>query len=434
MIYKSFIVICLFFIGCKPEKKEPLILLDYIPQNTIAAFQLKDQNMLKNAITNLPFLEALVKINDSLYSDLNALIPNEFPSNSLLFLTPEGKKNIAASFMYKSTSIDTFPKKIIGRFIYDDVSVIVKEVDNKKIFHATIQNINVLSCSKLVLENSIRNIKSNKRGIQDTQLYKLAGLSDVNTTLSFYLQNEIIGILKDLFPKTDLFPFVASSWFYFDFNTKKNPFTLDGVSFISDSIPDELSLLRNLEAKVLISPNYIPQTFDSYLALAVSDYKTLEDNFKKYSRHKNTPLNKINFDLFSSLDEIAWLKYNSNKAIYLHLNNSENILLDLFIDSINSSKFRGVAIKDQNLPEDFIKFLEAFGMPFKPNYVSKIDDVLIYASNKIFLKQLIGIKLDENTLDNDFNFKSLKKDLADNSTFLWVGNTSNLKNEWKETS
>ena len=140
--------------------------------------------------------EALLKINDSLYSDLNALIPNEFPSNSLLFLTPEGKKNIAASFMYKSTSIDTFPKKIIGRFIYDDVSVIVKEVDNKKIFHATIQNINVLSCSKLVLENSIRNIKSNKRGIQDTQLYKLAGLSDVNTTLSFYLQNEIIGIKK----------------------------------------------------------------------------------------------------------------------------------------------------------------------------------------------------------------------------------------------
>ena len=50
------------------------------------------------------------------------------------------------------------------------------------------------------------------------------------------------------------------------------------------------------------------------------------------------------------------------------------------------------------------------------------------------MKQLIGIKLDGNTLDNDFNFKSLKEDLADNSTFLWVGNTSNLKNEWKEKS
>ena len=434
MFNKTFIVICLFFIGCKPEKKEPLVLLDFVPQNTIAAFQLKDQNMLKNAITNLPFLEALLKINDSLYSDLNALVPKEFPSNSLLLLTQEGKKNIAASFMYKSTLIDTLPKKIIDQFIYNEVPVSVEEVGNKKIFHATIKEINVLSSSKLVLENSIRNIISNKKGIQDIKFFELAGLSDDNTPLSFYLQNEIIGVLKDLFPKTDLFPFVASSWFYFDFNTKKDPFTLDGVSFINDSIPDELSLLKNLEAKPLVSPNYIPQTFDSYLALAISDYKTLEDNFKRYSRYKNTPLNQINFDLLSSLDEIAWLKYNSNKAIYLHLNNSENIPSDLFIDSINLSKFRGVNIKDQKLPEDFIKFLEAFGMPFKPNYVSKIDDVLIYASNKIFLKQLIGIKLDGNTLDNDFNFKSLKEDLADNSTFLWVGNTSNLKNKWKEKS
>ena len=140
MISKKFVIVFLFFIGCKPEKKEPLVLLDYVPQNTIAAFQLKDQNMLKNAITNLPFLKAIVKINDSLYSDLNALIPKEFPSNSLLLLTPEGKKNIVASFMYRSTDIDTIPKKIIDQFEYNDVKVNVEEVGNKKIFHAKISS------------------------------------------------------------------------------------------------------------------------------------------------------------------------------------------------------------------------------------------------------------------------------------------------------
>ena len=31
-----------------------------------------------------------------------------------------------------------------------------------------------------------------------------------------------------------------------------------------------------------------------------------------------------------------------------------------------------------------------------------------------------------------FDFKSLQEDLADRSTFLWVGNTVNLKNQWKE--
>ena len=66
MIYKILIVASLIFISCKPAKKEPLVLLDCIPQNTVAAFQLKDQNMLKNTITNFPFLEDLGKINDSL--------------------------------------------------------------------------------------------------------------------------------------------------------------------------------------------------------------------------------------------------------------------------------------------------------------------------------------------------------------------------------
>ena len=87
--------------------------------------------------------------------------------------------------MYKSTLIDTLPKKIIDQFIYNEVPVSVEEVGNKKIFHATIKEINVLSSSKLVLENSIRNIKSNKKGIQNIKFFELAGLSDENTTLSF---------------------------------------------------------------------------------------------------------------------------------------------------------------------------------------------------------------------------------------------------------
>ena len=227
---------------------------------------------------------------------------------------------------------------------------------------------------------------------------------------------------------------MGNSWFYFDFNTKKNPFTLDGVSFINDSIPDELSFLKGLKSKKLASSKYIPQNFDSYLALSISDYKTLEDNFKKYSRYKNTPLNQIKFDLLSTVDEIAWLRYNSNLAVYLHLNNEENIPKGLFSNTGSKYNFRGISIKDQSLPEDFLSFLNSFGEPFNPSQVAKVDDFLIYTSKKAFLKQLIGAKLDGNTLHKDFNFKSLLEDLADNSSYLWVGNTSNLKNKWKKNS
>ena len=434
MIYKILIVASLIFISCKPAKKEPLVLLDCIPQNTVAAFQLKDQNMLKNTITNFPFLEALGKINDSLYMDIKALLPNQFPSNAIFFLTLEGKESLASSLIFSSNSLDTLPKNIIGKYKYNEVEIDIEQVENQKIFNAKIQNINIYSSSKLVLENSIRNIKNKKRGIQDNSFYKLAGLSDDNAPLSIYLHHDFVVFLKDFFPETDLFPYMGNSWFYFDFNTKKNPFTLDGVSFINDSIPDELSFLKDLKSKKLTSSEYIPQNFDSYLALSISDYKTLEDNFKKYSRYKNTPLNQIKFDLLSTVDEIAWLRYNSNQAVYLHLNNEENIPKGLFSNTGNKYNFRGISIKDQSLPEDFLSFLNSFGEPFNPSQVAKVDDFLIYTSKKAFLKQLIGAKLDGNTLHKDFNFKSLLEDLADNSSYLWVGNTSNLKNKWKKNS
>lgn len=434
MIYKILIVASLIFISCKPAKKEPLVLLDCIPQNTVAAFQLKDQNMLKNTITNFPFLEALGKINDSLYVDIKALLPNQFPSNAIFFLTLEGKESLASSLIFSSNLLDTLPKNIIGKYKYNEVEIDIEQVENQKVFNAKIQNINIYSSSKLVLENSIRNIKNKKRGIQDNSFYKLAGLSDDNAPLSIYLHHDFVVFLKDFFPETDLFPYMGNSWFYFDFNTKKNPFTLDGVSFINDSIPDELSFLKGLKSKKLASSKYIPQNFDSYLALSISDYKTLEDNFKKYSRYKNTPLNQIKFDLLSTVDEIAWLRYNSNQAVYLHLNNEENIPKGLFSNTGSKYNFRGISIKDQSLPEDFLSFLNSFGEPFNPSQVAKVDDFLIYTSKKAFLKQLIGAKLDGNTLHKDFNFKSLLEDLADNSSYLWVGNTSNLKNKWKKNS
>ena len=434
MIYKILIVASLILISCKPAKKEPLVLLDCIPQNTVAAFQLKDQNMLKNTITNFPFLEDLGKINDSLYMDIRALLPNQFPSNAIFFLTLEGKESLASSLIFSSNSLDTLPKNIIGKYKYNEVEIDIEQVENQKVFNAKIQNINIYSSSKLVLENSIRNIKNKKRGIQDNSFYELAGLSDDNAPLSIYLHHDFVVFLKDFFPETDLFPHMGNSWFYFDFNTKKNPFTLDGVSFINDSIPDEFSFLKGLKSKKLASSKYIPQNFDSYLALSISDYKTLEDNFKKYSRYKNTPLNQIKFDLLSTVDEIAWLRYNSNQAVYLHLNNEENIPKGLFSNTGSKYNFRGISIKDQSLPEDFLSFLNSFGEPFNPSQVAKVDDFLIYTSKKAFLKQLIGAKLDGNTLHKDFNFKSLLEDLADNSSYLWVGNTSNLKNKWKKNS
>ena len=146
------------------------------------------------------------------------------------------------------------PKSIQAAFTYNNVPIFVEEVTGQKIYSTEIEKVSILSSSQLVLENSIRNIQSKKKGIQESVFYQLAAVSDNNANMNLYLNRDIESLLKDVFPATELFPFMGSSWFYFDFNTKKDPFTLDGVSFINDSIPDEIGFLKGLEAQPLLSP------------------------------------------------------------------------------------------------------------------------------------------------------------------------------------
>ena len=220
---------------------------------------------------------------------------------------------------------DSVSEVVSEKINYNNIPVNINIKKDTKTFIAKIEGVRIISTSKLVIENSIRNIQNNQPGIQNHYYFDLAKISDDNAPMNLLIHQDFKDVLSRFFPETPLFPFLGSGWFSFDFNTKKDPFTLDGVSFINDSIPDVLSLLKGTGSKSLLSPEYVPQNFDGFLALAIEDYKALEDNFKQFSRYKNIALTEINFDLLNTVDEISWLKANNKKALFFHLNNSEKI-------------------------------------------------------------------------------------------------------------
>jgi len=223
MRLKIFIILSLFFLSCTTEKKEPLSLLDCVPQNTITTLQINDRNMLESTLNTLPFFQGLFQLNPSLYNDIKVVIPEIFPPNALLNIVPEGKESLAVSFVYHKNKSDSLNGDGTNQFLYNSVPIKVEELVSKKIYSAQIEDVQIVSSSKLVIENSIRNLQNKKKGIQNPLFYKLAEVSDSNAPLNLYLHRDITILLKNLFPNTSLFPFLGSSWFSFDFNTKKDP-------------------------------------------------------------------------------------------------------------------------------------------------------------------------------------------------------------------
>ncbi len=432
MRFILFLLGLLIFTSCDTSVKKAPNLLDCVPQNSFAAFQLNDQNMLENALTNLPFLTEIIALDSSLNEDIKTIIPPVFSSKALLCFTPEGKSEIALSFIYKINPSDSLPELSGDPFLYNNTTIRVSQKNQRKIYSTTLKGLQIISTSQLVLENSIRNIQNKRPGIQNQSFFDLAEISDDNAPMSVLLHRDFNTVLHSFFPETPLFPSLGNHWFSFDFNTKKDPFTLDGVSFINDSLPDELSLLKGLNPQRLVSSAFVPQNFDGFLALAVDDYKTLEDNFKQFSRFKNIPLPEINFDPLSAIDEIAWLNLQDNKALFFHLTNNENINPILFSNSESKGSYRGLELFNQKLPQDLLALIEVYGTPINPKWGVQLEEFLIFTENETFLKQIIGAHLDGKTLANDLNFKNLKEDLADNSTFLWLGRTKNLIPLWNK--
>ncbi len=421
-------------LSCTTELKKAPDLLSSVPQNTLAIVQFNDQNMLENALKSTPFLDQIFALDADLSAATLSVVPDEIPAKALLCFAPEGKSSLGASFIYKVQPQDSIQLPAGEVFEYEQTEVSVTEVNSKKIYHTLIKGISISSSSKLLIENSIRALQNNRLGIQEGILFDLAKISDENAPISLYLRAGFNEILAEFFPNTPLFPFLGSSWFSFDFNTKREPFTLDGVSFINDSIPDKIALLKGQEAQRLIIPQVVPQNFDSYFGLTVSDYKLLEDQFKKYSRHLNIPLKEINFDPISIVDEMGWVQLKEHKTVVLHLNNTEIIPPQLFAETDEKGTYRGIKLYEQKLPEDLEIFLQQLGAYENAAWSCQLNDFLIYSNSETRLKQLVGNYLDNATLSTNFSFQTLREELADNSTFLWLGQTPNLKKIWSADS
>ena len=68
---KLFFIVLLVISSCSAPKKSTLDLLNCVPQNSVITFQLNDQNMLKNAINNLPFLSNILAIDTVIYKKIH---------------------------------------------------------------------------------------------------------------------------------------------------------------------------------------------------------------------------------------------------------------------------------------------------------------------------------------------------------------------------
>ena len=427
-MYKCILTFLILFIiaGCSIPKSKDIELLEAVPQNTSLVIQVNDTMDLDSS----PLLLKIFDLDPDLKKTIKNITPQK-PSLPFVYcITPFGKNENAIAFIAKSNIADTlivYEKEIK----YGDQIIGTINEKGERFYMAQFGKLKMISQSQLIIENGIRNYNRKNRGILSPEFFQLAKTMDQNLAINFYIHPSSKSLFNSLFPSTPLFPKTGNQWLALDLEVENDFFSLDGIAFINDSIPDALTLIKSIEPGEASLHNLIPKDFISYLSLFVGDVGQLEDNFKNYSRKVNIPLNKIDFSPLNSVREIGWLNYGIEKSVIFHLNSFESV--PYFSSGENEPKtYRGASYHKIELTKELISMLSSFGQKIIPAWSCQYDDYLILSETESGLKNLLSNYLDQNTLVKNPNFKALQDRLSNRSSFIWVGQSKNLTNYWKK--
>ena len=421
-----FISLWLFF-ACISKNQKEISLIELVPQNASFVAQINDSVSLKSSME-------LSKI-FSLNSDLKKTVQNIIPKNSsppwVIFFTPVGKNDNVVSLIVKSDPKDSL-LNYEKTFVYSNKTIGVLNQGEQTIYTTDLDQLKMWSQSQLVIENSIRNFEQQKRGIVNPDFYKLAETMDEDLAVNFLIHPTSSPIIQSFFPKTPLFPDTGRGWIELGMEVSENAISLNGVCFLNDSIPDGLILIKNIKPQKLSLTQIVPENFSSYLGFPIDNMQQLEVNFKRFSKRVNLPINKTNFSTLNNLNEVAWIVTTGEKSIAFQIDNIEDNFPDFLSMEYEAKKFRAFSYYPARIPPNLKVLINVFGDKIDPKWGCWHENLLIMSETESGLKNILGSYLDRNTLDRLPEFKNLQEKLADENSFLWIGNTKNLVKYWQQ--
>ena len=425
-ILKLFLII--FFLGCVKESKESFKLFDYLPQNTFLVFKVNDISQIKSS--NL--LSNILSIEKDYRERYNRLLTSPNSEEILFFFTTIGKNKDAISFISKSNQIDT-TKLYNEKIIYSGIEIGINQNNKRETYTSNIDGFKIVSESKLVIEDCIRNYLNKKKGIINKGFHELTKIMDKESTVNIFIHPQSKKIIRNFFPYAPIFPKTGNEWIGLDMDFSSDIFSLNGIVFVNDSVPNFLNLIKGQKPIELNIPRIVPDNFSSYLGLTIENIQQLEENFKKYIINSNLPIKTTDFSPISDINEIGWIRQDENKAVIFHSNNTEiNNLLKY--SSGDKKKFRSNIYYSVKLPNEIEKFLNLSGEKTDLNWLMQVDSFFIFTENESLLKTIFSNYKNGSTLSKNNNFESLKQSLSNDNSFIWIGNTSKLIPKWSENS
>ena len=414
------ILLIMLFVSCNPESGKNNPMLDLIPNESKIIIQINDLGYIKNFINNNQLFSQTNFAKDSLNNLIKGINIDQSKNSGLLSFSSYGKNNKAITFISNKNYSDSLNINNNKSYKYNRHDIF----QEGNYFKTYLGNTVVSSTSDIIIENTIRNYNSGKRGINDLTFYDLILSSNKNEPINIFTDSELDEFSKKYFRSIEFYPIVNTSWKSYDLSKSNNDIRLTGITRINDSIKSKLSILKNINPKSLESDRLIPNTFKSFLSFTISDSNLFLKNYQDYLNQINIADGLGAFEEIEAINEITFLQ-DDEKSIILSLVDLELIYKFSFSESIDySNKIFNLEVS-KNLDELFGLFDKNLNL----QYGILIDKFLVLGNSKNQLKKILTSFENKRTLNNDIYYQKNRENSINKLSFLWLANTKRIKDD-----
>ena len=416
----TIILLIMLFVSCNQEAEKNNLMLNLIPNESKIVLQINDLGYIKNFINNNQLFSQTNFAKDSLNNLIDGINIDQSKNSGLLSFSSYGKNNTAITFISNKNYSDSLNINNNKSYKYNRYDIF-QEGDYFKTY---LGNTVISSTSDIIIENTIRNYNSGKRGINNLSFYDLILSSNKNEPINIFTDSELDEFSKEYFRSIEFYPIINTSWKSYDLSKSNNDIRLTGFTRINDSIKSKLSILKNINPKSLESDRLIPNTFKSFLSITISDSNLFLKNYQDYLTQINIVDELGAFEEIEVINEITFLQ-DDDKSIILSVADLELIDKLSFSESIDYSK----KIFDLEVSKNLNELFGLFDKNLNIQYGILIDKFIVLGNSKNQLKKILTSFENKRTLNNDIYYQKNRENSINKLSFLWLANTKRIKED-----
>ena len=418
-VYK-FILSFLFLISSCSSEKEILISgLNLLPSDSSIIININDINRTREILNENLLINAIYPTSKSITKKLDILVDDKI-KNGILSISPYGKDDLAYTFISEVDVNDSLFNDLNNLQKYQNVNIYSN--DNKNIYIASLENYYVSSNRDLIIENIIRDFNSKNYNV-DSELSKISKTILNNEPFNIFLKSKESKETKDIFKNLSFFPNVDTSWIGYDFKNSLSEINLNGVTRINDSINSKLSILKDIYPIEIKTDKIIPNSFISFISIAIGDYERFIFNMKNYLNSNNISADNLNFKSLSIIEEISFVE-DQEKFIVLGIKNLE--LINNYFD-LSNTEYEN--IKQINFKDNFEQLINYLDYNSNIKYASLIDNFLILTNSISQLRKINNSINVNDVLGSNSDYLKYKNSSSSKYNFYWVANSLNSIND-----